>query len=137
MNYFPAGYELFACWIRAICFAGASVDVGSVAKLFSRRRPVKSATTEETKMKRMTAFTALSVAIIVGSVSGAMAAAKKHTDAHLAYGSADGGKTLVDPRDAYWAKRKSGGDMTWCDADEKCNGGADWVQAVSTGKLKY
>jgi hypothetical protein len=87
-------------------------------------------------MNRKLAFTALSLAIVLGNASIAAAAAKKHTDAGQAYGAATGDKTLVDPRDAYWAKRKGGGDQTWCDADAQCNGWADWLQAVSTGKLK-
>ena len=87
-------------------------------------------------MNRKIAFTALSLAIVLGSVSGAAAAAKKHTNAGQAYGSANAGKTLVDPRDAYWTKRKGGGDPTWCDADPACNGWGEWLQAVSTGKLK-
>jgi hypothetical protein len=86
-------------------------------------------------MNRKIAFTALSAAIIVGSVSGAVAAGKKHTDARQAYGSA-ADSTPIDPRDAYWTKRKGGGDMTWCDANEKCNGWAEWGEAVRAGKLK-
>jgi hypothetical protein len=88
-------------------------------------------------MNRKIAFTALSLAIVLGSASGAMAAAKKHTDAGQAYGSAAGDKTLVDPRDAYWAKRKAGNDTTWCDSDPKCNGWGEWEQAVISGKMKY
>jgi hypothetical protein len=88
-------------------------------------------------MNRKIAFSALSVAIAFGSASAAVAAAKKHTDAHQAYGSAAGGKILVDPRDAYWTKRKPGGDTSWCDSDPKCNGWGEWEQAVTTGKLKY
>jgi hypothetical protein len=88
-------------------------------------------------MNRKIAFTALSVAIVLGSASAAAAAANKHADAHQAFGSADGGKTLVDPRDAYWAKRKGGSDTTWCDSDPQCNGWGEWLQRVSTGKLKY
>jgi hypothetical protein len=79
-------------------------------------------------------FTALALTIVCGSVSVA-AAAKKHTDPRQAYGSA-AGKTVVDPRDAYWAKRKGGGDTTWCDADAQCNGWGEWLQGVSSGKLK-
>jgi type IV secretory pathway TrbL component len=86
-------------------------------------------------MNRKLAFTALSLAIVFGSASIAMAAAKKHTDARQAYGSATG-KTDVDPRDAYWAKRKGGSDETWCDADAQCNGWNEWLQAVNSGKLK-
>lgn len=86
-------------------------------------------------MNRKTAFIALSLAIVLGGASGAMAAAKKHTDPGQAYGSA-AGKTMVDPRDAYWAKRKGGGDTTSCDADPACNGWGAWLQAVSSGKLK-
>ena len=88
-------------------------------------------------MNRKIAFTALSVAIVFGSASGAVAAAKKHADAGQAYGSAAGGKTLVDPRDAYWAKRKPSSDLTSCDSDPKCNGWGEWEQAVISGKMKY
>jgi hypothetical protein len=88
-------------------------------------------------MNRKIAFTALWVAIVFGSASAAVAAAKKHADAGQAYGSAAAGNTPADPRDAYWTKRKAGGDMTWCDSDPKCNGWGEWEQAVITGKLKY
>jgi hypothetical protein len=87
-------------------------------------------------MNRKIAFIALSMAIAFGSASAAAAAAKKHTEAGQAYGSATGGKTMVDPRDAYWASRKGGSDPTWCDADANCNGWNNWLQAVSTGRLK-
>jgi hypothetical protein len=96
----------------------------------------ETATTQETNMSRKIAFTALCLAIVFGSASMAAAAAKKHTDAGQAYGSA-ADKSPTDPRDAYWAKRKGGGDQTWCDADASCNGWGAWLEAVSTGKMKY
>jgi hypothetical protein len=80
-------------------------------------------------------FTALSLAIVLGSASMAAAAAKKHTEAGKAYGSAAG--TTVDPRDAYVAKHAGGTNPTWCDSDPSCNGWGAWLEAVSTGKMKY
>ena len=41
-----------------------------------------AATKEETSMNRTIAFTALSLAIVLGGASGAVAASKKHNDAH-------------------------------------------------------
>jgi hypothetical protein len=87
-------------------------------------------------MNRKIAFAALSLAIVLGSASAAAAAAKKNGNAGEAYGSA-AGKTLTDPRDAYWAKRKGGSDTTWCDSDPSCNGWGQWLEAVSSGKMKY
>jgi hypothetical protein len=89
---------------------------------------------EGTTMKRNIAITTLALAIVLGSASVTMAA-KKHMDPRQAYGSA-AGNTVVDPRDAYWAKRKGGGDTTWCDADPQCNGWGEWLQGVNSGRLK-
>jgi hypothetical protein len=88
-------------------------------------------------MNRKTAFTALSVAIVLGSASAAFATTKKHTDARQAYGSEAGGISSVDPRDAYWAKRKGPNtNPGWCDMDAQCNGWGQWLEEVSTGKRK-
>ena len=81
-------------------------------------------------------FTVLSAAIVLGSASGAMAASKKTSDAPHAYAAAGGGKQVVDPREAYLAKRKGSSDLTWCDASPECNGWAEWVRDVNSGKLK-
>jgi hypothetical protein len=72
------------------------------------------------------AFTALSLAIMLGGASGAMAAGKKHS--HEAYASAGG--AVADPR-----HNKGANHETWCDLDAQCNGWAQWLQEVSAGKL--
>jgi hypothetical protein len=81
-------------------------------------------------MIRTVAFAALSLAVVLGGASGAVAASKK---AHEAFASAG---TPVDPRDAYLAKRKSNSFLTWCDADPSCNGWGDWARMVNAGKIK-
>jgi hypothetical protein len=87
-------------------------------------------------MTRNIALAALSAAIVLGSVSASIGATKKPNDARQAYGSADAGAQMADPRDAYWARRKKGNDLTWCDMDEKCNGWAEWLEDVNSGKIK-
>ena len=79
-------------------------------------------------MNRKIAFTALSLALVLGGASGAMAASKKH-NAHEAYASAAGG-TVSDPR-----QNKGSNHETWCDLDPQCNGWNAWLQDVSAGKL--
>jgi hypothetical protein len=81
-------------------------------------------------MNRKIAFTALSLAIVLGGASGAVAAGKKHNDARQAYASGAGGQ-VSDPR-----QNKGGNHETWCDLDPQCNGWALWLQEVSAGKLK-
>ena len=79
-------------------------------------------------MNRKIAFTALSLAIVLGGASGAFAAGKKHSG-HEAYASTGG--TVADPR-----QNKGGNHETWCDLNEQCNGWAAWLQDVKDGKLK-
>jgi hypothetical protein len=79
-------------------------------------------------MNRKIAFTALSLAIVLGGASGAFAAGKKHSG-HEAYASAGG--TIADPR-----QNKGDNHETWCDLNEQCNGWAAWLQDVKDGKLK-
>src|ERR1700719_2517738 len=106
MNFLLLGYGLFACWIRAAGGALLIVAPGREARQASPpRRPVETATNEETIMYRKIAFTALSLAIVLGSASVPAAAAKKHTEAGKAYAST---QAAVDPRDVYLAKRKGG-----------------------------
>jgi hypothetical protein len=82
-------------------------------------------------MNRKIAFTALSLAIMLGGASGALAAGKHHNAAGQAYATETGGQ-VSDPRNAH----QGGSHPTWCDADAQCNGWAAWLQDVSTGKLK-
>jgi hypothetical protein len=77
-------------------------------------------------MNRKIAFTALSLAIILGGASAAMAAGKKH-NGHEAYASTG---DVADPRHNKGANHES-----WCDLDAQCNGWAEWLQDVSAGKL--
>jgi len=77
-------------------------------------------------MNRRIAFTALSLAIMIGGVSGALAAGKKHSG-HEAYAAAG----VADPR-----QNKGGNHETWCDLDPQCNGWAAWLQDVKEGKIK-
>ena len=79
-------------------------------------------------MNRKIAFTALSLAIVLGGASGSFAADKKHSG-HEAYASAGG--TTADPR-----QNKGDNHETWCDLNEQCNGWAAWLQDVKDGKLK-
>jgi hypothetical protein len=78
-------------------------------------------------MSRKIAFTALSLVVVLGGTSGAMAASKKHNEGRQAYGTA-----VVDPRHA----SQGGSHPTACDADPQCNGWALWLEEVSAGKLK-
>jgi hypothetical protein len=79
-------------------------------------------------MNRKIAFTALSLAIVLGGAAGALAAGKKHSG-HEAYASSGG--IVADPR-----QNKGANHETWCDLDEHCNGWAEWLQDVQDGKLK-
>jgi hypothetical protein len=78
-------------------------------------------------MNRKIAFTALSLAIVLGGASAAFSAGKKH-GGHEAYGSVGG--TVADPR-----QNKGSNHETWCDLDAQCNGWAEWSKDVSEGKL--
>jgi hypothetical protein len=81
-------------------------------------------------MNRTIAFGALSLALILGGASGALAAGKHHSPAHEAYASAGGG-TVADPR-----VNKGRAHQSWCDTDPQCNGWAEWLRDVNDGKLK-
>jgi hypothetical protein len=81
-------------------------------------------------MNRTFVFTALSLALVLGGASGAMAAGKKHS-AHEAYASAGGaGASVSDPR-----VNKGSNHEGWCDLDAQCNGWNAWLQDVNAGKL--
>ena len=74
-------------------------------------------------MNRKLAFAALSLAIALGSSSAAMAGAKHHHS---------GGKTPVDPRQAY-PDHPNGG---WCNINPSCNGWDAYWQGMHS-KTKY
>jgi hypothetical protein len=79
-------------------------------------------------MNRKFALTALSLALVLGGATGALAAGKKHNGA-AAYAAASAG-SVVDPR-----QNKGGNHETWCDLDAQCNGWNAWLQDVGAGKL--
>jgi hypothetical protein len=80
-------------------------------------------------MNRKIAFAALSLAVVLGGVSGAVAGSKKSNDARQAYGAET---SVRDPRHA----SQGGSHPIWCDVDAQCNGWAQWLQDVHAGKLK-
>ncbi len=74
-------------------------------------------------MNRTIAFAALSVAIVLGGTSAALAGHKHH----------HGAKALpMDPRDAYQAHAKGG----WCNINPACNGWDAYMQGIHA-KKKY
>jgi hypothetical protein len=79
-------------------------------------------------MNHKIAFTALSLAIVLGGTSWAMAAGKKHNGAGQAYAS---GSSVADPRQNKGTNHESS-----CDVDPQCNGWAAWLLDVKAGKLK-
>jgi len=82
-------------------------------------------------MNRTIAFTALSLVLVLGGASGAMAGGKKHSGAaHEAY-AADAGGKVADPR-----HNKGTNHEGWCDLNAQCNGWAEWLQDVHAGKMK-
>jgi hypothetical protein len=83
-------------------------------------------------MNHKIAFTALSLAIVLGGASGAVAAGKKHNEARASYASYNGDGQVSDPRH----QPQGGNHPTWCDVDAKCNGWSEWLQDISAGKLK-
>jgi hypothetical protein len=116
--------------------AGGTLPLVAPRLLPAAARDKNSNNPKETNMNSKIVFAALSLAIVLGSASvAAAAAAKKHSEAGKAYGSAAG--TTVDPRDAYVAKHAGGTNPTWCDSDPSCNGWGTWLEAVSTGKMRY
>jgi hypothetical protein len=74
------------------------------------------------------AFAALSLAIVVGSASGAMAGGKKTPQA-------------ADPRAAYLTSSKEAprpnGRQNFCDVDPSCNGWTAAERLAHEGKLKF
>jgi hypothetical protein len=80
-------------------------------------------------MNRKFAYTALSLALVLGGATGALAAGHKHNGAQ-AYASASGG-SVTDPR-----QNKGANHETWCDMDAQCNGWNQWLADVNAGKLK-
>lgn len=81
-------------------------------------------------MHKKIAFTALSLALVLGGARGAMAASKKHNPGHETYASFGAGK-VADPR-----QNKGTNHEGWCDMDAQCNGWAEWLRDVNEGKLK-
>jgi hypothetical protein len=81
-------------------------------------------------MNRTIAFGALSLALVFGGASGALAASKKHNSAHEAY-AASGAEKVTDPR-----VNKGSNHEGWCDMDAQCNGWGEWLRDVEEGKLK-
>jgi hypothetical protein len=79
-------------------------------------------------MNRKFALTALSLALVLGGATGALAAGKKHNGAQ-AYAAAGGG-SVADPRVNKGANHES-----MCDIDPQCNGWNAWLQDVNAGKL--
>ncbi len=75
-------------------------------------------------MNRKMVFTALSVAIVLGSATAAMAGGKggKHA------------QSLADPREVY--KIQGTNHDTACDDNPACNGWAQWYDGTHAGK-KY
>ena len=80
-------------------------------------------------MNQKIAFTALSLVLVLGGASGAMAAGKTHHAAHEASASGPGG-SISDPR-----QNKGGNHESACDVDPQCNGWNEWLQDVKAGKL--
>ncbi|HWF94832.1 MAG TPA: hypothetical protein VG291_07760 [Xanthobacteraceae bacterium] len=80
-------------------------------------------------MNHKFAYTALSLALVLGGATGALAASHKHNGAQ-AYAAASGG-TVTDPR-----QNKGGNHETWCDMNAQCNGWNQWLSDVNAGKLK-
>jgi hypothetical protein len=74
------------------------------------------------------AFAALSLAIVLGSASGAMAGGKKTPQ-------------TADPRAAYLISSdktpRPNGRQNFCDVDPNCNGWAAAEKLAQQGKLKY
>jgi hypothetical protein len=75
-------------------------------------------------MQSKIAFAALSLAIVFGGVSVAMAGGKKET---------------VDPRQAYAAKKAEhpNGRQSWCDITPNCNGWSQAKELAQGGKIKF
>ena len=75
------------------------------------------------------AYTALSLALVLGGATGALAASHKHNGAQ-AYAAASGG-TVADPR-----QNKGSNHETWCDTTRSATAGTTWLLDINAGKLK-
>jgi hypothetical protein len=74
------------------------------------------------------AFSALALALVLGSGSAALAAHHKNpSDAAKA-------SDQTDPRMAY--KFQGSNHESWCDVSEDCNGWSKWRAEVRDGKMK-
>ena len=83
------------------------------------------------------AFSALAVAMLLGSASAALAAHHKSSGVPKARGltaNAQAGSNQIDPRVAY--KFQGSNHDTWCDNSADCNGWSKWLTEVQDGKLK-
>ena len=80
-------------------------------------------------MNRQVYLAALSLALGLGSVTGAMAVGHKHHAAGATEARAQA--QVTDPR-----KMVGNNHATWCDIDSKCNGWDQWLTDVNEGKLK-
>jgi hypothetical protein len=77
-------------------------------------------------MNRQICLAALSLALGLGSLTGALAAGHKH---HATNASAQA--QITDPR-----KMEGNNHATWCDVNSACNGWDEWLADVNEGKLK-
>jgi len=79
-------------------------------------------------MNRQVCLAALSLAVGLGSLTGAMAAGQKH---HATAAKAQAQAQVTDPR-----KMEGNNHATWCDVNSACNGWDEWMKDVNEGKLK-
>ena len=77
-------------------------------------------------MDKKIVLSALALALMFGSASSVLAAAKKHSG-HEASAAA----STPDPR-----VNKGGNHESWCDVDPQCNGWSQWLVDVSSGKIQ-
>jgi hypothetical protein len=75
-------------------------------------------------MNRQICLGALSLALGLGSLAGAMAAGHKHQ-------ATEDKAQVTDPR-----KMVGNNHATWCDVNSQCNGWDEWLKDVNEGKLK-
>jgi hypothetical protein len=78
-------------------------------------------------------FSALAVAMVLGSASAAVAAQHKSGTPKARAANAQA-SSQIDPRAAYKPKGTNHG--TWCDNSADCNGWAQWLIEVQENKLK-
>jgi hypothetical protein len=77
-------------------------------------------------MNHKIALSALALALVLSGSSSVLAAGKKPSG-HKAYATA----AVADPRVNKGTRQES-----WCDVDPQCNGWNEWLEDVSTGKIK-